>query len=533
MIFNRLIFIVLFGIICFGDVSAQDPVHYIDFELSSLSMIKSAVSKYEAVYVTDLQQPQLAQGIKGMALDLSQDAVLRTPFKLKDYEGPVYDKNSSFSFQIWIKTKPGAVMGTPLTGNKISENLDSAGWMLGSDENGSWFLNLSDGKTRFDYNPMPNRQRINDGRWHQIAFSLDHEKKEAWMFIDGMNVAIYNIAGLKDIRSPTALVIGGSDEKWEYGSYGQWNAFNGYIDEVKIWDRPISSKEVLSEYQTNIGEDIVVSNSTPAQIKVMAWNIWHGGHRYGHAVGLQRVIETIRASNADIVGLIETYGSGEEIADSLGYYFYLISSNLSIMSRYPIKETVKAFRPFNFGGAVLQIGNDKEIVFLNTWLHYLPDYSKSLSEGKTTQELIKAEEKTRHDEIKHILKEIEPWISDVENKPIIMSGDFNSGSHLDWTGQTKDLHQGYVVEWPISLEMEKAGFNDSYRILHIDPLIDPGLTWTPRAATSSDKYGLRDRIDYIYYQGEQLTPIESKVVDYHPVMFPSDHAAVITIFNLK
>jgi len=533
MMLYRLFFLALFAIISLGNAIAQDPLFYFDFEPSSISAIKKAIPKDKAVYVTDLQQPQFAQGIKGKALDLSKDAVLRTPFKLEDDNRLSYDKNSSFSFQIWVKTKAGAIMGTPIAGNKITESLDSSGWLIHSNENGAWSLNLNDGKTRFDYNPMPNRQRINDGQWHQITFSLNHEKQEAWMFFDGINVAIYNIEGLGDLHSSAAIVIGGSDDKWEYGSYGQWNAFNGYIDEVRIWNRPISRIEVLDDYKANMKKNPLENESTPSQIKVMAWNIWHGGHRYGHAVGLQRVIETIRSSNADIVGLIETYGSGEEIADSLGYYFYLISSNLSIMSRYPIKETIKAFRSFNFGGAILQLGKNEELLFLDTWLHYLPDYSKSIAEGITVKELINAEGETRHNEIKQILKEIEPLIANTKNTPIIMSGDFNSGSHLDWTDQTKDLHQGYVVKWPVSLEMTKVGFIDSYREMHINPLIDPGLTWTPRAATSSDKYGLRDRIDYIYYLGEHLSPIESKVVDYHPVMFPSDHAAVITNFKIK
>ena len=114
-----------------------------------------------------------------------------------------------------------------------------------------------------------------------------------------------------------------------------------------------------------------------------------------------------------------------------------------------------------------------------------------------------------------------------------MSGDFNSGSHLDWIEETKDIHFGYEVEWPVSKEMIEVGFTDTYREMHINPLLDPGLTWTPRAATSSDKYGLRDRIDYIYYKGAQLQTVESKVLDYHPIMFPSDHAGVITIFKLN
>ena len=106
----------------------------------------------------------------------------------------------------------------------------------------------------------------------------------------------------------------------------------------------------------------------------MTWNIWHGGRRYGQHVGVQRVIETIKASQADVICMIETYGSGAIIADSLGFYFYLISSNLSIMSRYPIAETIEAFRPFNFGGAVVKLAHGQELVVMDTWLHYLPNY---------------------------------------------------------------------------------------------------------------------------------------------------------------
>ncbi|WP_143166881.1 exonuclease/endonuclease/phosphatase family protein [Pedobacter caeni] len=89
------------------------------------------------------------------------------------------------------------------------------------------------------------------------------------------------------------------------------------------------------------------------------------------------------------------------------------------------------------------------------------------------------------------------------------------------------------MEWPESLEMLKAGFTDSYRKMHVNPLSDPGLTWGVRAAPTTDLYGLRDRIDFIYYKGKGLDPIESRVIDYHPVMFPSDHAALMTVFQLK
>ncbi|RTE55151.1 hypothetical protein EHW67_00875 [Arenibacter aquaticus] len=493
------------------------------------------ISRDDAMYMVDLQQSQFVEGLSGKALDLSANASLRRPLKLDKSGFPTLSEKASFGVQIWVKTLPNAKMGTVIMGNKKAGDLSAKGWQIYSQENGAWALNVSDGKSSYDYRPTAERQGINDGDWHQIAFGIDREKKELWIYFDGKNVAIYNIPGLKELESEMATVIGGTDEKWEYGSYGQWNAFNGFLDDIKVWETELDPQEVKDQYAqyfpNKVQEDI---SFNPKHLKVLTWNIWHGGHRYGKEVGVQRVVETIKSTNADIIGLVETYGSGEIIADSLGYYFYLISSNLSIMSRYPITETITAFRPFNFGGAKLGIGPGKELVFFDTWLHYLPDYGKNIVENKMNPKaLIRDEADTRHGEIKDILSEISSYLRKSDDSPIIMVGDFNIGSHLDWTKETKDIHYGKVVEWPVSKEMEEAGFADSYRQLHLNPLLDPGFTWTPRAATSSDKYGLRDRIDYIYYKGRDLNPIESKVINYHPIMFPSDHAGVLTVFQLN
>ena len=144
---------------------------------------------------------------------------------------------------------------------------------------------------------------------------------------------------------------------------------------------------------------------------------------------------------------------------------------------------------------------------LNTWLHYLPDYMKSVNEGEiSAEELIAAEGETRFAEVSSILKEMKPHLDREKYAGIIMSGDFNSGSHLDWIPLTQNIHENYVVAWPESKAMLAAGFTDSFRELHINPAMDPGYTWTPRAATSSNKYGMRDRIDYIYYQGKTCRP---------------------------
>ena len=487
--------------------------------------------KSEAVYVMELQRPQWVEGISGRALDLSENAVLRKPLIIDSLETPAYDKGQNLSVQLWVKTLQGAPQGTPVAGNRKDGERKEAGWSIFTQANGAWGVILSDGKKTYTYKPNVPRQAINDGQWHQLAFSLNREKGEVWFYFDGKNVAIYNVSGLGGLNSKMQTVIGGTDEYMEWGSYGQWTAFNGYVDEASIKNSYENAEKIANDYARFM--PLEEPEVLVAPLRTMVWNIWHGGRRYGKHVGVERVIQTIKEAQPDVVGLIETYGSGEIIADSLGYHFYLISSNLSIMSRFPIKETIKAFRSFNFGGAVLDMGNNRELVFLDTWLHYLPGKSTEITEKKmSAKELIEAEGKTRHSEIKSILKEIDPILSKSKETPVIMLGDFNVGSHLDWTEEARHIHYDYVIEWPVSIEMEKAGFRDSYRELHTNPLLDPGLTWTPRAATSSTKYGLRDRIDYIYFQG-RMKPIESKVIDYHPIMFPSDHAGVLSVFELE
>jgi endonuclease/exonuclease/phosphatase family metal-dependent hydrolase len=517
-------------ITCSTSAAAQQPVYTLDFDKNNFKY--PVVADSEAVYTVDLQQPQFAKGLSGYALDLSSNAILRRPVKPDKGILPPFNEKASFTVQVWIKALPGALMGTPVMGNKKADDPATAGWQIYSQENGAWALVLNDGKNRYDYKPTAPRQKINDGAWHQVVFTVRRDKQEVWIYFDGRNVAIYNTPGAGSFESEQATVIGGSDEKWEYGSNAQWNAFNGYIDEVKIWNQSITPEAVRQLYTAWFPGIPADEMPSPRHLKVLSWNIWHGGHRYGQYVGLQRLIETIKATNADVIGLIETYGSGEVIADSLGYYFYLISSNLSVISKYPFTETFISSKPFNSGGVKLKLAPGKDLIYFNTWLHYLPDYADSIvNKNKSAAALITDEAATRQAEITSILENIQPIIKNAGNIPVLMAGDFNIGSHLDWIPATSAIHYGLVVEWPESKAILKAGFTDSYRKLHINPLLDPGFTWTPRAATSSTRYGVRDRIDYIYYLGTKLHPIESRVIDYHPVMFPSDHAAVMTVFE--
>ncbi|MFI3315397.1 MAG: endonuclease/exonuclease/phosphatase family protein [Rikenellaceae bacterium] len=277
------------------------------------------------------------------------------------------------------------------------------------------------------------------------------------------------------------------------------------------------------------------------ELKVMAWNIWHAGHTeaYGEK-GCEGVLGIIKKSEADVVLMIETYGASSQVADHLGFYHRLISSNLSIYSRYPIVETytfADSISTFNFGGAEIDM-NGKRVRVFDTWLHYLPDTRLAPTDKSEAEILAWENEGSRDDEVKRVLNVLKPYIAESDSIPVIIGGDFNSHSHLDWTEATKDMynHGGAVVNWSVSKYMEQAGFKDSFRELNNAPEKNIGATWiSPKAR--------EDRIDYIYYQGGSIDAIksESYVQDLGEVLnfygedflYTSDHGFVLSTFVVR
>ena len=91
--------------------------------------------------------------------------------------------------------------------------------------------------------------------------------------------------------------------------------------------------------------------------------------------------------------------------------------------------------------------------------------------------------------------------------------------------------------------MTKAGFKDSFREIHSDPLKNLGKTWISGLDKNGDfGYNKEDRIDYLYYQGGLLKAIDSESYICPPgeilkfrdkqTMYPSDHGFVLTTFEM-
>lgn len=264
------------------------------------------------------------------------------------------------------------------------------------------------------------------------------------------------------------------------------------------------------------------------EFKVMAWNIWRGGREDGRLAGPRRVTDVIRSSGADIIAMQETYGSGEIISRGLGFKFHPRGTNVSIHSRFPVIEDISVFQEFKCVGALLQLPNGSRVAVYSIWLPYDGEiWEPGTRNVKDVPSMLKACASSATDLVK-MKAEIDKRLSGERYKgvPIIIAGDFNSMSHLDYTEAAKDHYQA-VVDWPTSHVLLEQGFRDSYR--DHNPVIDRRLdrTWTPRFPEQE-----QDRIDFIYHKGQGLTSTGSKHIDSHAQLFPSDHAAVVTSFAL-
>lgn len=277
------------------------------------------------------------------------------------------------------------------------------------------------------------------------------------------------------------------------------------------------------------------SDQKPTSIKVMTWNIWHGGLHGDKtndfkkdSVNTVNVLRVLIEENPDILFMQETYCCGMDIAKKAGYpYSWRGSSNLSIHSKYPIIDTLKIYKPFNSHAVVLDV-NGQHILGVNIWLHYLPDFFQDIKEF-SSDSLIIGEGTTRLKEISAILNSVDSLERDL-NMPIILGGDFNSGSHLDWVESTKQFHYDKLVQWPVSKLMIDRGYVDSFREVNPDPRETLEGTW----GFLSDEI-ISDRIDFIYFKGDNIKIKYSKIVQDDPVdgFFNSDHRAILSKFDLE
>ncbi|TKG97414.1 hypothetical protein EYV94_03015 [Puteibacter caeruleilacunae] len=305
------------------------------------------------------------------------------------------------------------------------------------------------------------------------------------------------------------------------------------------------------------------------ELKVMTWNIWgklnlEPKYSINGKTARKRVIEIIKESKADIITMTETYGSAKDIAEALGFHYYTpaADANLTIFSRYPLASSgnLENISSFSFIQALVNLPNNKQVKVFNIWLTSGGRHIVAIKDEKLSDEDFNKGDENRHKHLHELLNH-----NDFKNSmlaknevPVIVAGDFNCVSHLDYTTDTKKkgLNYSRVLDCQTSKAMAKAGFTDSYRYMHPDVTEKTlGHTWTTVGLGYTYKSGegfvpveknprpqYQDpyaRIDFIYCAGNGIKPVDSRTILHHSSNqersfpeFPSDHGAVISTFSI-
>lgn len=320
-------------------------------------------------------------------------------------------------------------------------------------------------------------------------------------------------------------------------------------------------------------------------LSLLQINIWHEGATVPG--GVQGVIDIIDQLDPDVVFLCEIRNHNEELfikklVSSLAekgktYFGTSLDLSVGILSKYELKNPLSPFTLENKSRPMIKASIEvegQEIVLYSAHLDYT-HYECYLPRGYsgTTWKKIEAPVTDvdfilEQNRISYRDEAIAAFLIDAKTETdkgniVLLGGDFNEPSHLDWQENTKHLwdHNGVVVDWDCSVMLHNAGYIDTYREKHPDASRYPGFTF-PSANPDAELSKLawapdvdeRDRIDFIYYYpGETISLNEVSIVgpsgtilhgqpaekdtsdDFiNPVgIWPTDHKAMFAIFQIK
>lgn len=326
----------------------------------------------------------------------------------------------------------------------------------------------------------------------------------------------------------------------------------------------------------------LASAPAPIKLKFLQLNIWYSATAVPGA--FNGLIDAIVQSGADVVTLSEVHNynnvnfSASVVAalkaKNLTFYSFE-DDNVGIFSKYPLASFTAGMQGNSFDKAVININSNTQATIYSAHLDYL-NYAcylprgydgnsfKKLAAPVTDVNTILASnlQSSRDEEIAAFVKDAK--LERDSGRIVILGGDFNEPSHLDWVAAQKNLfdHHGTIVPWQSGVTLYANGFKDSYRVNNPDPVKAPGFTWAAfnKAANLSQLVWAptadeRDRIDYIYYADNNNRVSVSNSIVFGPSgsivrgqgyedsvytnpfliptgTWPSDHKGVITTFSI-
>ena len=319
--------------------------------------------------------------------------------------------------------------------------------------------------------------------------------------------------------------------------------------------------------------------------KVLQLNTWCEGQIVKG--GPEAIMQIISDTEADVVLLQEVRGQ-KFIDDTIQYlkekgmtyYGYSLNISTAFLSRYPIQKVRSSEElggdSYAFVKAEVQM-KGCEFVFYSLhldWKHLsfynvrgfdgqsdLRPYARTAFMTDAKQVIAETSLSRRNHEIQAVISDAQKDIA--EGKIVILGGDFNEPSYLDWKRNTRNLrdHNGLMVKWPCSIMLSENGYRDCYRVIHPNAVSHPGFTcnagnphvpkWELCWALGVDD---RERLDRIYYHPDKrislvdsyiigpeedfwdndirLEPTDD-IIHTPDCVWPSDHKGNVAVFKVK
>ncbi|MBK9137304.1 MAG: immunoglobulin domain-containing protein [Verrucomicrobia bacterium] len=233
---------------------------------------------------TAVGAPTFTGGVSGQGVRLNTDKPnsVFNYVTLGNAPGVRFGETADFSVSFWAKLN-GWNADPALLANKNWGSGNNVGWVIATDGDGrvQWNYRRRDpDSTRRDFDSVGGI--FSDNAWHHVVvvFGINDQ---AVTYVDGLEVALdrNGAPARKDLTPSTGTLFDpalrlniGQDGT---GAYSDVDLFDAVMDEVALWNRKLSAREVALIYSRGLaGQSLDGTGTPPSEAPVMTYTVANG-----------------------------------------------------------------------------------------------------------------------------------------------------------------------------------------------------------------------------------------------------------------